>query len=126
MGFTTMALRTSPFRLAFLVFGLMAGSAVFGASAFAQQICGNDIARLTKAREVELDRINGVVRAAKGKRLDPAVFCPHAASLNSAENALIAYMEKNKDWCGVPDGVVSSLKANHEKSLAFSRKLCRD
>jgi hypothetical protein len=130
MEFTSMALRPSPVRLAFLVFGLVAGPAALGASALAEEqnpvVCSKDFASLAKNRDVELDRVNNLVRAAKGKRLDPAKFCSLAAGLRSAESALIAYMEKNKDSCGVPDEVVRSLKANSERELAFHRKLCGD
>jgi hypothetical protein len=64
------------------------------------------------------------VKAAKGKQLDPAVFCAKSAGLNSAETAMIVYMEKNKDWCQVPDEALAQLKANHAKSVAFSTKAC--
>ena len=43
----------------------------------------------------------------------------------TAENAMIAYMEKNKDWCGIPDESLDSLKANHAKSAAFAAKACK-
>jgi len=121
---TEMAPLTPTFRLALLVFGLAAGSVTLTSVSFAQQSCGEDLKRLSEKRAAELDRVNGLVRAAKGKPIDPAKFCGQSAGLNSTENALIAYMEKNKDWCGVPDQVIASLKANHVKSLAFSAKAC--
>ena len=68
--------------------------------------------------------INGLVKAAHGKQLDPAVFCAKSAGLNAAENAMIAYMEKNKDWCEIPEEAIAGLKANHAKSLSFSTKAC--
>jgi hypothetical protein len=111
-------------RLALFVFALAAGSATLTAASFAQQSCGEDLKHLSEKRAAELDRVNGMVRAAKGKPMDPAKFCSQSAGLNSAESALIAYMEKNKDWCGVPDEVLGSLKANHVKSVAFSAKAC--
>jgi hypothetical protein len=125
MGFTSMALRTSPIRLAFLVFGLMAGSAALGASALAQQTnCAGDIGRLYEKTKAEWARVANVVRAAKGKP-DPAVLCGPVAGFNNAESALIAYMEKNKD-CDVSNDLLSDFKAKHETELAFSRKLCGD
>ena len=60
--------------------------------------------------------INGLVKAAHGKQIDPAVFCAKSAGLNAAEGAMIAYMEKNKDWCQIPDEALAQLKANHAKS----------
>ena len=31
---------------------------------------------------------------------------------------MLAYMEKNKDWCQVPDDAIEQLKATHAKSSA--------
>jgi hypothetical protein len=33
-------------------------------------------------------------------------------------------MEKNKDWCQVPDDAISALKATHVKSVSFAAKAC--
>ena len=117
--------RLSPtLRLALLACGLMAAAAIQAGAAFADQSCGDDLKRLADKREAELTRVNNLVRAAKGKPMNPESFCAQSAGLNVAENALIAYMEKNKDWCGVPDAALAGLKANHIKSVAFSAKAC--
>ena len=70
--------------------------------AFADQSCGDDLQKLAQKREAALQSINAMVSAAKGKQLDPTVFCTRSAPLNQAETAMLAYMEKNKDWCQVP------------------------
>ena len=119
-----MARVTPPIRLALFVFGLAAGSLIVNEAAFADQSCGDDLKRLSQKREDELVRINGLVHAAKGKPLDPALFCSQSGGLNAAENALIAYMEKNKDWCGIPDDALAAMKANHVKSAGFAAKAC--
>ena len=119
-----MARPTPTIRLALFVFTLAAGAVTLSGASFAQQSCGDDLKRLSEKRASELTRVNNLVRAAKGKPLDPVIFCSQSAGLNTAENALLAYMEKNKDWCGVPDDVIAALKANHIKSLAFSAKAC--
>jgi hypothetical protein len=103
---------------------LALAAAVWAAPAFAQS-CGDDLQKLSQRRETEMATINGLVKAAKGKQLDPTVFCAKSGGLIAAENALIAYMEKNKDWCGVPDEALDNLKANHAKSAAFSAKACK-
>jgi hypothetical protein len=119
-----MALRTPRARLGLTALGLIAGCVSLTATALAQQSCSDDLKKLTERRQAELGKINALVAAAKGKPMDPEVFCKQSLGLNSAENALIAYMEKNKDWCGVPDEIITSLKENHTKSLAFSGKAC--
>jgi hypothetical protein len=113
-----------PLRLALLGFAFVAASSSMIGASFAQQSCGDDLKRLSDKRTVELNKINQMVQAAKGKPMNPVQFCSQSAGLNSAESALIAYMDKNKDWCGVPDDVIGALKANHVKSLAFSTKAC--
>jgi len=107
-----------------LVVALSLGGAASAAPCFAQQSCGEDLQKLAQQREAQLALINYLVKSAHGKQLDPAVFCAKSAGLNTAENAMIAYMEKNKDWCQVPDEALALLKANHAKSLAFSGKAC--
>ena len=106
-----------------LFLALSLGGAGWAVPSYAQS-CAEDLQKLAQRRESELAIINGMVKAAKGKQLDPAVFCAKSAGLNSAENAMIAYMEKNKDWCQVPDEALAQLKANHAKSVAFSSKAC--
>ena len=119
-----MARLTPTIRLALFVFAVGAGDVTLTSASFAQQSCGEDLKRLSEKRAAELDRVNNLVRAAKGKPIDPTLFCSQSAGLNSVENAMVSYMEKNKDWCGVPDEVIAALKANHLKSLAFSAKAC--
>jgi hypothetical protein len=89
------------------------------------QSCGDDLQKLSQRRETEMATINALIKAAKGKQLDPSEFCSKSGGLMSAENAMIAYMEKNKDWCGIPDEAVDGLKANHAKSAAFAAKACK-
>jgi hypothetical protein len=89
------------------------------------QSCGDDLQKLAQRREAEMATINAVIKAAKGKQLDPTVFCAKSNGLISVENAMIAYMEKNKDWCGIPYETLDGLKANHAKSAAFAAKACK-
>ena len=103
---------------------LALAAAVWAAPAFAQS-CGDDLQKLSQRRETEMATINALVKSAKGKQLDPTVFCAKSGGLISAENAMIAYMEKNKEWCGIPDEALDGLKANHAKSAAFAAKACK-
>jgi hypothetical protein len=103
---------------------ILVGAMGVAAPAFADQSCGDDLQKLAQKREAALQSINAMVLAAKGKQLDPTVFCTRSAPLNQAETAMLAYMEKNKDWCQIPDGPIEQLKAAHAKSVAFSTKAC--
>jgi hypothetical protein len=94
------------------------------APALADQSCGDDLQKLAQRREAALQSINGLVASAHGKQLDPAAFCARSAPLGQAETAMLAYMEKNKDWCQIPDTAIEQLKAAHTKSVGFSAKAC--
>ena len=99
-------------------------AAAFGLGAPALADCGSDMQKLAADRNVEMEKINNFAKAAHGKPLDPAQFCVKSVGLLHAEATLIAYMEKNKDWCQIPDGPIEQLKAAHAKSVAFSTKAC--
>ena len=105
-----------------LAFALAAAGSTFGAPAFAD--CGADIQKLAQSRNVELQKLNELVKSFHGKPMDPEQFCTKSAGLIRAETALIAYMEKNKDWCSFPDEAINQLKTNHAKNAGFNAKAC--
>jgi hypothetical protein len=119
-GFSTMTRRFTTM----LLLALSLGGAGWAVPSYAQQSCTEDLQKLALRREAQLEIINGMVKAAHGKQLDPAVFCAKSAGLNAVENAMIAYMVKNKEWCQLPDEAIAQLKANHARSVAFSAKAC--
>src|ERR1700761_5621785 len=85
------------------------------APAFASQDCAADLGALSARREAAMKGINDLVAAAHGKKLDPDAFCGRSRPLAAAEDAMIAYMQKNKDWCQLPDEAIAGLKATHAK-----------
>ena len=107
------------------VFALSAVVA-FGMGLMSQALadCGQDLQKLALARNGELDKVNAFAKASKGKPLDPEQFCVKSRGLLVAESAIIAYMEKNKDWCSIPDDTIDGLKASHAKNATFNAKAC--
>ena len=101
----------------------LAFAAAFGAPAFAD--CGQDMQKLAQARNVEMERVNEYAKSFKGKPMDPAGFCAKTSGLLHAEDALIAYMTKNKDWCSFPDDAINNLKAGPEQNAGFIAKACK-
>jgi hypothetical protein len=101
-----------------------AAALVLTGPAFANGDCAGDLQKLAAKREDALKGINQMVTAAKGKKLDPEAFCARSRPLNTAEEAMLAYMLKNKDWCQIPDDAINQLKATHAKSVAFGGKAC--
>jgi hypothetical protein len=95
-----------------------------GLSGSAYADCGSDMQKLAEARNTQLEIVNNFAKSFHGKPLDPEAFCGKSSGLVRAETALIAYMEKNKDWCSFPDEAISQLKEHHAKNLAFSSKAC--
>jgi hypothetical protein len=92
--------------------------------AFAAQDCAADLQSLAAKREAALKGINELVASARGKKLDADAFCARSRPLNVAEEAMLAYMQKNKDWCQIPDEAIGQLKETHIKSVAFGGKAC--
>ncbi len=105
-----------------LATALFAAVAILSGSAHAD--CGADMQKLAQDRNVQLQVVNDFAKAAHGKPLDPAAFCAKSAGLIRAESALIAYMEKNKDWCSFPDDAINQLKEHHTKNAGFNAKAC--
>ena len=105
-------------------FVLLVVALLAAAPAFAAQDCAADLQSLAGRREAALKNINVLVANAHGKKLDPEAFCARSAPLTSAEDAMLAYMVKNKDWCQIPDDAITQLKTSHAKSAAFGGKAC--
>lgn len=105
----------------FLALGLASGTLVV-APALAD--CGQDMQKLALARNAEMVKVNNFAKAGKGKPLDPAAFCSISQGLLRAEDALISYMVKNKDWCSFPEEAIDNLKTGHTKNAGFNAKAC--
>jgi hypothetical protein len=101
------------------------GCAVLSESAFADQNCGEDIQKLSQRLQVENAKISNLVKASKGKKMDPAVFCSQSSGLVAAENAMMSYMVKNKEWCSIPDDALNNLKTVHAKNAGFNSQACK-
>jgi hypothetical protein len=103
------------------------GAALFlaiGLTGQAYADCGSDMQKLAEARNTQLQVVNDFAKSFHGKPMDPEGFCAKSAGLIRAESALIAYMEKNKDWCSFPDEAIGQLKEHHAKNVQFNGKAC--
>ena len=116
-------MKMSSFRLGALAMAL-ALSAACSVSAALAQSCNDDIGKMSQERQAAMKTINDMVVAAKGKQMDAATFCAKSAPLNAIEVKLLAYLQKNQDWCAIPDAFIDQLKAAHAKSVAFSGRAC--
>ena len=89
--------------------GLLAGvlAAALLAPATARADCNADMGALAAKRGVINAELEKNKKAHSGK-IDPVTACPQLKALASAQRAMVSYMQKNKDWCGLPDDLVSS------------------
>ena len=115
----------SMIRRQFIGLALGVGLAVGAWAPVWAQSCGDDMTSLSQQRQQAMESINAMVAGAKGKQIDPNVFCAKAQPLNAIETKMLAYMAKNKDWCQIPDEVVNQLKEAHAKTVSFSGRACK-
>ncbi|MGH6794497.1 MAG: hypothetical protein ACREDM_09820 [Methylocella sp.] len=85
--------------------------------------CNQDIGALTKKRQGIIDQLNKLAQGGK-KQLDPVASCPKLRALVAVEHELLAYLTKNKDWCGVPDEAFQNISASTGKSRKVANQAC--
>jgi hypothetical protein len=95
---------------------------VFGGQAFAD--CSADIGGFSKKRQAIIDDLNKSAKASPKGQLDPTASCPKLRSLAATEQELLAYMQKNKEWCAIPDEVVKNFTESSAKSRTIAAKAC--
>jgi hypothetical protein len=108
-----------------MAFVVLALASVAWAAPASAQSCNEDMTKLGKSHQTQMDAVSALIKASKGKQIDPAIFCEKTNGVVATENAMIAYLEKNKDWCGFPDEMLDNLKTNHAKNVAFNARACK-
>lgn len=101
---------------------LVAGLLVAGSTG-ARADCNTDFAALMSKRMTEINALNKISKAGGGK-LDPVAACPRLKNLAAAESEVVAYMTKNKDWCNLPDDMVTKMTATQAKTRTYAAKAC--
>lgn len=96
---------------------------MLGTIGVAQADCNADFSVLMGKRMAEIDGLNKLAKA-RGGKLDPIMACPRLRNLAAAEGAVVAYIEKNKDWCGLPDDIAEKMSAARVKDAGFADKAC--
>lgn len=103
---------------------ILSAFALLGAAAPAFAECQEDIGKIMKERLDLIAQLNKMNKGGKAQ-LDATAACPKLRSLAAAEGRLVSYLEKNKDWCNVPDQFVENAKTGRDKSAAFAGKACK-
>jgi hypothetical protein len=104
-----------------LVMGLLL--AVAGSQAAHAQSCQEDFQKLSEKRMGQIAVLNKLGKAAKGK-MDPIAACPAARRLAAIETEMFNYIQKNKDWCNIPDQMVDNFKQQRAKTQGFATQAC--
>ncbi len=63
-------------------------------------------------------------KKAHAGKLDPVSACPQLKALAAAQGAMVSYMKTNKEWCGLPDQIVSQSTAAQVQISGFAVKAC--
>ena len=96
---------------------------VVGTAGLAQADCTSDFAALMSKRTVQIEVLNKNSKSHGGK-LDPVAACPQLRNLAAAESQVVAYIEKNKDWCGLPEDLAEKMTATRAKTQSFAANAC--
>ena len=86
--------------------------------------CSEDIGNLSKRRMDVIASLNKIAKSSAKGQLDPALSCPKLRELAVAEKALLDYLNKNKDWCMVPDEAIGNLDKSYQHSSQIAAKAC--
>ncbi len=113
---------TGSLRKAILA-AMAAAPFVIGGTAYATD-CNQDIGTLSKKRQGIIDQLNQLAQGGK-KQLDPIASCPKLRALVAVERELVAYLAKNKEWCGVPDEAFQNLSMSSGKSAKVADQACK-
>ena len=116
-------MKISIFTSARIVAGLSALAFLAGVGGAHAQSCQDDFQKLTQRRMAQIQVLNNLGKAGKGK-MDPNAACPAAKKLVGIETEMLNYMTKNKDWCAIPDNVVDGFKQARGKSQSFASQAC--
>ncbi len=85
--------------------------------------CQEDMGKIMAERQTLINSLNKL--SGGGKQLEPTAACPKLRGLAAQDGKLVTFLEKNKDWCNIPDNFVDNAKAGRDKSASFAAKACK-
>lgn len=103
--------------------GLALAASVAPVRAQQPSSCQADFQRLAQQRMAYIQRLNAIGKAGHGK-IDPTAACPAARALLGVENNMLAYMNKNKDWCQIPDQLIEQFQQARARNQTFATQAC--
>lgn len=82
--------------------------------------CQKDFQKVMEPRMALVQRINGFAK----KRPTATQACQTLRSLRAADTRLIKWMEENKDWCQLPDELLSQAKTGTQGTIRAQNQAC--
>jgi hypothetical protein len=98
---------------------IAAGLVALGAGE-ARANCEQDFQKVMQPRQNLIQRINGFQQ----RRPTPQAACSTLSQLVAADVKLSKWVDENKDWCQIPDGVVEQLKTGAGQAQRARGQAC--
>jgi hypothetical protein len=107
-----------------IVAALVAGGALLAAAPASAQTSGcQDGQKLMAQRQSLMEQLNK--SAGKDKKLDPRAACSTFGKLGTNNEAIVKWMEANKDWCQIPDAALANFKDEQTKLKELRGQACK-
>ena len=88
----------------------------------AAQVC-QEGAKFIKERQEIVQQLNKA--GGKDRKLDPRMACGSFGKLVANGEQSLKWLESNKDWCQIPDQVVTNLQQEHTKVKEIRGQACQ-
>ena len=99
--------------------------AVLASATPARADCQSDIQGYMKRRDAVVAQLSAMAGSGKKKKqLDPIAACPKFRALSSILGETVGYMEKNKDWCAIPDQLLDGAKGQRAQFSKTAGQAC--
>jgi hypothetical protein len=82
--------------------------------------CRNDFQKVMGPRMALIERINGFQK----RRPTATQACQTLRSLRAADVRLIKWLEENKDWCQLPEEILTQAKAGTANTVRAQNQAC--
>jgi hypothetical protein len=72
----------------------------------------------------EAEKRAGLLQAAIKRKVPREEICALIKSFGAAEAKVVAFVDKNQQFCGIPPDAVKNMKANHQRTVASTNQVC--
>ena len=111
-------------RVKLIAAAVAAGAALTMSATSALADCQTDIQGYMKRRDSVIAQLRALQGPKGKKQLDPAAACPKFRSLSSSMSETVAYFEKNKEWCQIPDNFLDGAKQQRAQFSKTAGQAC--